>query len=103
LYEPPTIRGWAGGLAWINPLTLLGRANLAEALLAESGAYEGKLDPAAVASRHGHPTTDGSTQFLINLYLQGDLAPESLQALAGSADPRRVAARLAALPEFQLA
>jgi uncharacterized protein (DUF1800 family) len=114
LYEPPTIRGWAGGLSWINPLTMLGRARLAEALLAESGAYEGRLDPAGVASRHGHPAKDGSRQFLTDLYLQGDLAPETLDALAAgpsatgstdtrSADPRQLAARLASLPEFQLA
>ena len=103
LYEPPSIQGWAGGLAWINSLTLLGRAKLAEALLAESGAYEGKLDPAAVASRHGHPAKDGAGQFLIELWLQGDLAPESGSPAAGSADPRHLAARLASLPEFQLA
>jgi uncharacterized protein (DUF1800 family) len=114
LYEPPTIQGWAGGLSWINPLTTLGRAKLAEALLAESGAYEGKLDPAAVANRQGHPAKDGGRQFLVDLYLQGDLAPETLKALAAgpsatgsmdarSADPRHIAARLASLPEFQLA
>ncbi len=114
LYEPPTINGWAGGLAWINPLTTLGRAKLAEALLAEPGAYEGKLDPAAIASGHGHTTTDTTKQFLVDLYLQGDLAPEALDALAAgpsatgsvdarAADPRHIAARLASLPEFQLA
>jgi uncharacterized protein (DUF1800 family) len=103
LYEPPTIQGWAGGLAWVNSLTLLGRAKLAEALLAESGAYEGKLDPAGVASRHGHPAKDGARQFLIDLWLQGDLAPESGSPAAGPADPRRIAAHLASLPEFQLA
>jgi len=104
LYEPPTIQGWAGGLAWINSLTLLGRAKLAEALLAESGAYEGKLDPAAVVSRHGPQAKDGGKQLLIDLWLQGDLAPESLDAMAASSfDARHVAARLASLPEFQLA
>ena len=102
LYEPPTIQGWTGGLAWINPLTVLGRAKLAEALLAESGAYEGKLDPAAVASRHGHPK-DGSSQFLVDLYLQGGLAPETGPKDTRSADPRHIAARLVSLPEFQLA
>jgi uncharacterized protein (DUF1800 family) len=114
LYEPPTIRGWAGGLSWLNPLTMLGRARLAEALLAESSAYEGKLDPAAVANRHGHPAKDGRRQFLADLYLQGDLARETLEALAPgprvttstntlSADPRQLAIHLASLPEFQLA
>ena len=114
LYEPPTIKGWAGGLSWINPLTMLGRAKLAEALLAASGAYEGKLDPATVVSQHGHPAKDGGKQFLVDLYLQGDLGPETLAALAAgasvtgatdarSADPRRIAAHLASLPEFQLA
>ena len=114
LYEPPTTLGWAGGLSWINPLMLLGRAKLAEALLAESGAYEGRLNPGAVANRHGHPAKDGSRKFLADLYLQGDLAPGTLEALvtgpaaAGSADtrsadPRQLATRLASLPEFQLA
>jgi uncharacterized protein (DUF1800 family) len=114
MYEPPTIQGWAGGLAWINPLTTLGRAKLAEALLAESGAYEGKLDPAAVAKRHGRATNDGGRQFLVELYLQGDLEAEALGALSEgpsatgavdtrAADPRQIAARLASLPEFQLA
>ena len=93
---------------------MLGRAKLAEALLAEPGAYEGKLDPAAIASRHAHTTKDESRQFLVDLYLQGDLAPKALDALAagpsatgsvdaGAADPRHIAARLASLPEFQLA
>ena len=103
LYEPPTIHGWAGGLSWINPLTMLGRAKLAEALLAESGAYEGKLDPAAVVSQHGPPAKDGGRQFLVDLYLQGDLEPATESADTRSADPRRIAARLASLPEFQLA
>ena len=114
LYEPPTVQGWAGGLSWINALTVMGRAKLAEALLAESGAYEGKLDPAAVVSRHGPQEKDGGKQLLMDLWLQGDLGPESLDALAaessapgsraaGSADARHVAARLASLPEFQLA
>jgi hypothetical protein len=93
---------------------MLGRAKLAEALLAASGAYEGKLDPATVVSQHGHPAKDGGKQFLVDLYLQGDLGPETLAALAAgasvtgatdarSADPRRIAAHLASLPEFQLA
>ncbi len=103
LYEPPTTRGWAGGLAWINPLTMLGRAKLAEALLAESGVYEGKLDPAAVVSRHVPSAKDGGKQFLVDLYLQGELAPETGSDDAHSADSRRIAARLASRPEFQLA
>jgi uncharacterized protein (DUF1800 family) len=113
LYEPPTVRGWAGGLSWLNPLTMLGRARLAESLLAESGAYEGSLDPAAVANKHGPAAKDWNRQFLIELYLQGDLAPESLATLtaglsptgstgARTVDPRQLAIRLTALPEFQL-
>jgi uncharacterized protein (DUF1800 family) len=103
LYEPPTIHGWAGGLSWINPLTILGRAKLAEALLAESGPYEGKLDPAAIVDRYGHTAKDGGWQFLVDLYLQRGLAPEPGSLEASSADPRHIAARLASLPEFQLA
>ena len=53
LGEPPTAAGWAGGTAWINPATLVGRANLASSLLSGSGSYGAGLDPQTAADAHG--------------------------------------------------
>ncbi len=39
LLYPPTLAGWAGGTHWVNPVTIIGRRRLAEALLSESELY----------------------------------------------------------------
>ncbi|HWI58682.1 MAG TPA: DUF1800 family protein, partial [Bacillota bacterium] len=107
LYAPPTVKGWAGHRYWINRFTLLNRAKLAAALLASSGPYEGKLDPAAAARQSGYPTTAAAGQFLCELFFQADLAPEVRQAVVetgetGAERLRDVAGLMAALPEFHL-
>jgi uncharacterized protein (DUF1800 family) len=116
LYEPPTADGWQGGRHWINSATSLGRTNLAFALLAAEKPYEGKLDPLAIAQKHGHSDGDSAERFLLDLFLQGDLDaavqkavlkdPRSAAAASGG-DPsqalRRVAHLVVTLPEFQLA
>lgn len=116
LFQPPTVKGWAGSRCWINRLTLLGRARLAQALLANSGPYEGKLDPAATARKHGQATPEAASRFLFALLLQDDLPTETRQdllaraAISNAASPegageslRRLADLIAALPEFNLA
>ena len=99
-----------------NRFTLLGRARLAQALLANAGPYDGKLDPLAASRKEGHGSPAAAGRFLADLYLQGDPAEEVSQALAGtaarlradskgeaSAGVRELATRLTLLPEFQLA
>jgi uncharacterized protein (DUF1800 family) len=73
LYHPPTVKGWTGGRHWINSATLVGRNNLALSLLGGSGAYAGKLNPWAVAKKHGFTTAKSAAGFLLELFLQGDL------------------------------
>jgi uncharacterized protein (DUF1800 family) len=94
LLHPPTAKGWSGGQSWINHATLSGRHNLAAALLKGDGAFEGKLNPAAVAGKHG-----SGARFFLDLFLQGDAEPTSVS----NADARRAAYAVITLPEFQLA
>ncbi len=105
LYEPPTAAGWPGGRHWINPATSLGRANLAYALLAAEKPYKGKLDPMAVAKKHGHGTGE-SAWFLLDLFLQGDIDTAVREAVLNDnetgADLRKTAHLVVTLPEFQL-
>jgi hypothetical protein len=112
LYHPPTVQGWTGGRHWINGATWVRRSNLALALAAGSGPYGEKLDLAALAARHGHAAPADAGRFLVDLYLQGDVAPPTraflLRGLDRSrVDPktavRRCAHALATLPEFHLA
>jgi uncharacterized protein (DUF1800 family) len=116
LYHPPTVKGWIGGRHWINSATMTARHNLALALLQGSGPYGNKLNPRAVAKKHGFSTTESTVRFLLELFLQGDLEsdvrdtlPKIAKASADSdggdlAEPvRRFTHSIVTLPEFQLA
>ncbi|UCF15008.1 MAG: DUF1800 domain-containing protein [Phycisphaerales bacterium] len=112
LYYPPTVKGWAGGQHWINSTAIVARQNLASALLRGSGPYGNKLNPWVVAQRHGCATSKSARQFLLNLFLQGDLdsyvndaLPKTLRVqdddLGGQT--RSFAYAIVILPEFNLA
>ncbi len=116
LYHPPTVKGWIGGRSWINSATMVGRHNLALALLQGSGPYGDKLNPRAVAKKHGFLKPESTARFLLDLFLQGDLessvrdtllkiAKEPAGAGGGDlAEPiRRFTHAVVTLPEFQLA
>ncbi len=113
--HPPTAKGWAGGKAWINQATLIGRSNLAWAMLSGSAPYGDRLNPLSVAEKHGPSNAGAAVRVLLDLYLQGDVEPATREKLmrtaagAGSARPdrvklaREIAQTIVTLPEFQLA
>jgi len=112
LYHPPTVKGWEGGRYWINNAMLIGRSNLALALIAGSKPYDDKLDPLAVAGKHGHSSPEAAARFLLDLFLQGDLeagVAEELMKIVSSSEGnpsqrvRRFAHAVITLPEFHLA
>lgn len=99
LGSPPTTAGWEGGRAWINRFTLLSRSNLAASLLAGSGPYGDKLSALRVARKQGGGNPEKAVQFLLDLFLQGDVSTEVRASLPSS----DVAYAIVTLPEFQLA
>lgn len=116
LCHPPTVKGWRGGWHWIDSATLVRRHNLCLALLRGGDPYGDKLDPWAVARRHGCATAESAAQFLLELFLQDDLAPgvrgalpQDVQAHAtdGDGEPgavlRRLTHAIVTLPEYHLA
>jgi uncharacterized protein (DUF1800 family) len=115
LYHPPTVKGWTGGQHWINNATMAGRNNLALAILKGSGPYGDKLNPRAVAEKHGCSTPESAADFILDLFLQGDVAAgvrSALQKTAGEpfdagGDPadivRSFAYSVVTLPEFHQA
>jgi len=112
IVQPPTIEGWQGGRLWINRATLMGRSNLAHLLVGGSQAYAEKLNPAALAQKHGHQSPESAARFLSDLFLQGDVPAEIAGKLAQAAttigrEPqqalRQLAYAIVTLPAFQLA
>ena len=112
LYNPPTVKGWAGGQHWISSTSIVARQNLATALLRGSDPYGNKLNPSDVAQRHGCTTPESARRFLVNLFLQGDLDSDVYDSLTKTHREqdddlegltRSFAYAIATLPEFNLA
>jgi uncharacterized protein (DUF1800 family) len=82
LFNPPSVKGWDGGTTWLNGQTLLFRQNLALALSStEDQRFGTRIDPSAVARRHGKSGDEELVEFFLRLFLQGDVPPESRQRL----------------------
>jgi len=114
LYGPPTVKGWLGGRHWINSATLVRRHNLSLNLLRGEGPYSDKLNPLRVAEKYGHSEPPSAAQFMLELFLQGDLEPDGSEILRkamlttdADGGPEAVARQLAhavtTQPEFHLA
>jgi len=110
LCYPPTVNGWEGGRAWINRATLVGRANLAAALLAGVEPSGDQLNPKTVAEKLGRTDPETTGRWLLDVFVQGDVSRnvvEQLQQAAASGDSvqrlRRFAHAVVTLPEYQLA
>ena len=114
LCQPPTVYGWEGGRTWITTATLVGRSNLAASMLSGAEPYGDKLNPLAAAKKHGRGSPESAGQFLLDLFLQGDLDAKvrdtllkSLSGTVAEADAtarlRQLAHAIVTLPEFHLA
>jgi uncharacterized protein (DUF1800 family) len=81
LFNPPSVKGWDGGQAWLNGQTLLYRQNLALAMCSTEDARFGtRVDPAALARKH-KKSGEEVADFFLTLFLQGDVPAESRQRL----------------------
>jgi uncharacterized protein (DUF1800 family) len=114
LFAPPNVGGWPGGRAWITSRAVIGRFNLAVALV--SGVEVGlaaPLDLLALARKHGRGADlDDLLAFVAELLL-GHVPPDDWRKrLFGALGPkpsltpetaRRIVALVLASPEMQLA
>jgi uncharacterized protein (DUF1800 family) len=82
LFNPPSVKGWDGGQAWLNGQTLLYRQNLALAFCStEDSRFGTRIDPAALAKKHKKSSDEELVEFFVRLFLQGDVAAESKDRL----------------------
>ncbi len=87
LYHPPSVKGWDGGVTWLNGQTLLFRQNLALALSSRDGQYVRHppgaeiVDPADLLRKYGIVGPEAAAAFLLDLFLQGDVPAETRERL----------------------
>ena len=94
IFNPPSVKGWDGGPAWLNGQTLLYRQNLALAFCStEDARFGSRLDPAALARRHGKKTDEELVDFFLKLFLQGDAPAEQRRKLLDFAKKSHAARR----------
>jgi hypothetical protein len=82
LFYPPSVAGWDGGRAWLNGQTFLLRQNLALALTSTTDTRFGRrLDPAPLLRRREARTKEQQVDFLLRVFLQGDVPADSRDRL----------------------
>ncbi|OWK46688.1 DUF1800 domain-containing protein [Fimbriiglobus ruber] len=92
LFEPPSVKGWDGGPAWLNGQTLLFRQNLALAITGtEDSRFGRRADPVAVLAKHGCKSDTEAAEFFLGLFLQNDVPPETRSRLLSYLDDARAA------------
>jgi uncharacterized protein (DUF1800 family) len=102
LFEPANVGGWPGGRAWLNPRTMIGRANFVTALLeGQSAGRPQPFDATALAAKHGAKTEEAG-RFYARL-LRGTDPNEAERAAFAAGNDRQAVARLLIAPEGQVA
>ena len=119
LFAPPSVKGWAGGEAWLNSATLLARHNLAwKVVQATSGPLGVASSPPALVRRYAvRRDPEEQIDFLLELLLQpaaGEVADAARRRLveflargrprAAATDGRvrEAAHAILLMPEYQL-
>jgi hypothetical protein len=74
LFAPPNVKGWVGGLAWLNTATVLARHNLAWRFLeGEPRPLGARVDVAGLVREYaGDADPAGQVEFLLALFLQAE-------------------------------
>lgn len=112
VFYPPNVKGWAGGKAWINSSTLLGRANLVRNIVEHPQTRYGDASLAEYLDRHNLRSGREIVQFLDELLLAVPLAEPARAQLAQHLDSaggnrpqvlKQAIHLLGSQPEFQLA
>ena len=85
-FHPPSVKGWDGGLQWLNTQTVLARENFASGLTTQAAQGKNFLNAGPPSSARD------ATQALAHTILQGDASPASLANLQAYLDGRGTSA-----------
>ena len=111
-FFPPNVKGWPGGLAWINSSTLLGRANFVRQIVQDSSTLFGEVTLDAYIEKLGMKTSEQVVDGLSELLIAGPLPKEVRDQLVSQLESgkesrlsklKKLVHTLGSLPEFQMA
>jgi uncharacterized protein (DUF1800 family) len=110
LFAPPNVKGWDGGVAWLNSATLLARHNFAwKLLVGGNDDMRYHLNPSDLADSHGKNLRE-KVDFLLDLLLQSDVSKAARQQLVAFRKKdkskksfTRITHAILTMPEYQLA
>src|SRR5207244_2142515 len=124
LFAPPNVKGWVGGQAWLNTVTVLARHNFAQMLASGTGALNLSdpsapigvaVDPAALLRVEKITEPPRVVSFLAELLLEGNIGEDAkarLTAFVAEGKPsgpafdqrvREAVHSIMTMPEYQLA
>ena len=76
LFEPPSVKGWDGGPAWIATDTMMERFNFTTRLTQEKfDALEGYIKPSALIADQGLSTPEVMVDYFLELLVDDDVSP----------------------------
>jgi uncharacterized protein (DUF1800 family) len=113
LFQPPNVKGWDGGRAWINSSTLLGRVNLVGKILSASetrfgASGQGLTSAAGAGGATPMETVDRLLELLVAVPIPSAARDSLIDLARDDGRDREIVLReaihaMSALPEFQLA
>jgi uncharacterized protein (DUF1800 family) len=81
VFHPPSVKGWDGGQSWLNGQTLLFRQNLALDLARRPAGYKEPATGYLLTKAHGKKGYTQLVDFLLQLFVQGDVPEETRNRL----------------------
>jgi uncharacterized protein (DUF1800 family) len=103
LFDPPSVKGWDGGMAWIHSATWLARTRFAHDASSENGALSREFEPRNIPGSRRFADFHG---FAFELLLQGDAPARVRERIAagsgaGESEAQRAAIQaILLLPEY---
>ncbi|HEY9713716.1 MAG TPA: DUF1800 domain-containing protein [Chroococcales cyanobacterium] len=82
LFEPPSVKGWDGGLNWIATDTMMERFNFASRISTQKfDAIDGYVLPSKLAEKHGLKSHDQIVDYFVNVLVDNDIPANARKKL----------------------
>jgi uncharacterized protein (DUF1800 family) len=103
LFEPPNVKGWDGGRAWISTNTMMERFNFATRITQQKfDAMEGYISPSEMVANQGLTNARGMVDYFLNLLVDGDVPESAKQDLINYVSSDIAGKPIAAIPDDKL-
>ena len=103
LFEPPTVKGWDGGHAWISTNTMMERFNFATRITQQKfDAMEGYISPSELVANQGLTNARGMVDYFVSVLLDGDMPDPAKADLVKYVSSDFVGKPIPAIPDDKL-